>query len=128
MLRSVKPLIIVICLALFSVVAQAQTIDINTATAAELETLKGIGPKKAEAIVKYRTEHGAFQSLDDLVKVPGIGPKTMNDLKDKISVGGAAATGLPKAPETLPTTKPTTPTTPAMPTTKPAMPTTKPQQ
>ena len=121
MFQLIKYLAVVICLTLASLVAQAQTIDINTATAAELETLKGIGPSKAEAIIKYRTEHGAFQSVDDLVKVPGIGAKTLSDVKDKISVGGAAAgTGLPKTPAGA---LPTTPgTLPAVPATKPAVP------
>ncbi len=130
MFRFMKYLVAVLCLVLLSMVAQAQAIDINTATATELATIKGIGPKKAEAIVKYRTEHGAFQSVDDLVNVPGIKAKTLNNIKDKVSVGGVAGTGLPKAPATtLPTTKPAMPATPAMPAmpaTKPAAPATKP--
>jgi competence protein ComEA len=130
MFRAMKYLVVVICLALISVVAQAQTIDINTATATELETLKGIGPAKAKAIVEYRTEHGAFQSVDDLSKVKGIGPKILSGIKDKVSVGGVAGTGLPKAPvgtspkpRTLPATppaaKPAAPAMPGMPATKP---------
>lgn len=50
-----------------------QPIDINTASAATLETLKGIGPKKAEAIVQYRRQNGSFGTLQDLTKVKGIG-------------------------------------------------------
>jgi len=123
MFQVIKYLAVIICLTLASLVAQAQTIDINTATAAELETLKGIGPSKAAAIIQYRTEHGAFQSVDDLVKVPGVGPKTLGDVKDKISVGGATGTGLPKASGALPITPGTVP---AAPMTKPAMPATKP--
>ena len=120
MFRFMKYLVAVLCLVLLSVVAQAQTIDINTATATELETVKGIGPKKAEAIVKYRTEHGAFQSVDDLVNVPGIKAKTLNNIKDKVSVGGVAGTGVPKAPvgtSPMPRTLPATPSVP-----KPAAP------
>lgn len=122
MFRFIKYLVAVLCLGLLFVVAQAQAVDINTATATELATIKGIGPKKAEAIVKYRTEHGAFQSVDDLMKVPGIKAKTLANIKDQVSVGGAAGTtGLPKAPETTPpTAKPATPTTPAMPAMPPA--------
>lgn len=53
-------------------------VNINTASADELvAALNGIGLKKAEAIVKYREEHGAFASADDLVKVSGIGAKTL---------------------------------------------------
>ncbi|MFO1433909.1 MAG: helix-hairpin-helix domain-containing protein [Candidatus Competibacteraceae bacterium] len=131
MFRLIKCFAVVVCLTLFSVVAQAQMIDINTATATELATIKGIGPKKAEAIVKYRTEHGAFQSVDDLVKVPGIKDKTLANIKDQVSVGGVTGTtGLPKAPVTAPSmTKPAVPAMPTTPspTTKPAVPATKPQ-
>lgn len=124
MFRFIKYLVAVLCLGLLFVVAQAQAVDINTATATELATIKGIGPKKAEAIVKYRNEHGAFQSVDDLMKVPGIKAKTLANIKDQVSVGGAAGTtGLPKAPVNAPPmTKPAMPTTPEMPATKPAMP------
>ena len=123
-------------LALLPVVAQAQTtIDINAATATELASIKGIGPQKAQAIVKYRTEHGPFQSVDDLVKVPGIKAKTLNSIRDKVSVGGAAGTGLPQAPVGTPPPPPPAPppmTKPAMPATPPPKPmapapTTKPQ-
>jgi len=119
MFRAIRYVVICLALALISVVAQAQTIDINTATATELETLKGIGPAKAKAIVEYRTAHGAFQSVDDLTKVPGVGPKILNDIKDKVSVGGTAGTtGLPKAPATtLPA--PATKIPPMPPATKP---------
>jgi competence protein ComEA len=65
-------------------------VDINTADAATLDqVMVGIGAKKAEAIVKYRQEHGAFKSLQDLENVAGIGAKTIENNKDKliISVG-----------------------------------------
>ncbi|MCR4747206.1 MAG: helix-hairpin-helix domain-containing protein [Clostridiales bacterium] len=61
-------------------------ININTATAEELETLKGIGPAKAEAIVAYREQNGPFLSVDDLVNVTGIGEKTLANIRDKITV------------------------------------------
>ena len=62
-------------------------ININTATQAQLETLPGIGPVKAAAIIAYRQEHGAFSSVDDLVKVSGIGKKTLSDVKPYVTVG-----------------------------------------
>ncbi|MEX1669670.1 ComEA family DNA-binding protein [Zhongshania guokunii] len=51
----------------------AYALDVNTASAEELQTLKGIGEKRAAAIIQYRSEHGPFKSTDDLLKVPGIG-------------------------------------------------------
>ncbi|HEY8346584.1 MAG TPA: helix-hairpin-helix domain-containing protein [Symbiobacteriaceae bacterium] len=55
-------------------------VSINRASAAELEQVNGIGPAIARAIVEYRTKHGPFQRLEDLEKVPGIGPRTMEKL------------------------------------------------
>lgn len=50
-------------------------ININTATAMQLSTLKGIGMKKAQAIISYRETHGGFTHINDLQKVKGIGEK-----------------------------------------------------
>jgi competence protein ComEA len=61
-------------------------ININTATQAELESLPGIGPSKAAAIIAYREEHGPFRRPEDLQEVSGIGPKTWEQLKDKVTV------------------------------------------
>lgn len=61
-------------------------IDINTASAKELALLKGIGQKKAAAIVEFRETNGPFLLPEDLVKVPGIGPKTFEANKDRITV------------------------------------------
>ncbi len=65
-------------------------VDINTADPAALEQVKGIGPSKANAIVKYRTENGPFGSVDDLVRVPGIGEKSLAALRDQLTVGRPA--------------------------------------
>ena len=59
----------------------AGPIDVNTATAAELQALPGIGPSLAAAIVAHRTEHGPFGSLDELQEVPGIGPAKLSQLR-----------------------------------------------
>ena len=48
-------------------------VNVNTATAEELETLTGIGPSLAQAIIDYRTEHGAFRTAEDMLNVKGIG-------------------------------------------------------
>lgn len=60
-------------------------VDINTADKKELMTLDGIGAKKAEAIIKYRTNN-KFNSIEDLKKVDGIGDKLFDKIKDKIIV------------------------------------------
>lgn len=69
---------IILLLAIFSINALAAPVNINTADAQTIsESLKGIGQKKAEAIVQYRQEKGNFKSVDDLASVSGIGPKTV---------------------------------------------------
>jgi len=61
-------------------------VNINTATAEELDTLPGVGPSIAQRIIDHRTTHGPFQSIEDIKKVKGIGDATFEELKDKITV------------------------------------------
>jgi competence protein ComEA len=61
-------------------------IDVNTATTQELDTLPGIGPKTAQAILEYRETYGKFSSPEDLMNVPGIGPKKFAALRPHIVV------------------------------------------
>lgn len=61
-------------------------VNINTATLQELELLPSIGPSTAQAIVAYRERHGAFTALDQLLNVPGIGPKTFEGLQGFITL------------------------------------------
>jgi competence protein ComEA len=61
-------------------------ININTATATEFETLSGIGEVLAAAIVDYRTENGPFTSVDELEDVSGIGPATLEEIRDQVTV------------------------------------------
>jgi competence protein ComEA len=61
-------------------------LDLNRATADELETLPGIGPSKAEAIVRHREEHGPFREPGELRAVPGIGEKTFQRLAELVAV------------------------------------------
>ena len=61
-------------------------VDINTATLDELQTLSGIGPVIAQRIIDYRTENGAFTSIEDLLNVKGIGEATLNKFRDRVSV------------------------------------------
>ena len=66
-------------------VASADKININTATAAELDKLPGVGPAMAKRIVEWRQANGPFQSGEDLKQVKGIGEAKYQKLKDKIS-------------------------------------------
>ena len=68
--------------------AQAGKININSATVAQLDSLSGIGPTKAQAIIDYRNQNGPFSTVDDLLNVPGIGPKTLETIRDQITVIG----------------------------------------
>ncbi|MGY3765333.1 helix-hairpin-helix domain-containing protein [Vagococcus vulneris] len=61
-------------------------VNLNTATLAELMTLKGVGQKKAEAILQYRDENGRFEQIEDLKKVKGIGEKTFESLSQSIRI------------------------------------------
>jgi competence protein ComEA len=65
---------------------KGQKININTATQEELESLPMIGPALAKQIIAYRTAHGPFKKIEDIVDVPGIGPKTFEVIKDLITV------------------------------------------
>lgn len=56
-------------------------VNINEASESELETLPGVGPATAKAIVDYRTQHGRFRSVDDLLNVRGIGPAKLEQIK-----------------------------------------------
>lgn len=60
---------------------EPRAIALNTANAKELELLPGIGPVLAERIVAYRQEHGPFKSLDELLAIKGIGPKTLEKFR-----------------------------------------------
>lgn len=61
-------------------------VNINKANSAQLQTLSGIGPTKAAEIVKYRKTHGGFKTVDELVNVKGIGPKTVQKLKPFLTI------------------------------------------
>ncbi|MDQ6962205.1 MAG: helix-hairpin-helix domain-containing protein [Mariprofundaceae bacterium] len=71
--------------------AFSSTINLNTATSKDLQSIKGIGEKTAQAIIEYRTTNGNFKSVDALVKVSGIGNKKLAKVKDQLSVGSAKA-------------------------------------
>jgi len=64
----------------------AGKINLNTATAAELESLPGIGPSLAQGIIDYRLRHGKFKKIEDIIEVYGIGQKTFDRIKNLITV------------------------------------------
>jgi competence protein ComEA len=66
--------------------AEEQKVSINTAGEEQLCTLKGIGPATAQRIISYREENGLFQTLEDLMRVKGIGQATFDKIKDMISL------------------------------------------
>ena len=66
--------------------ASGDLVNINTADAERLATLKGIGSALAQRIIDYREENGAFKTVDELKNVRGIGEKNFADLKDKVTI------------------------------------------
>jgi competence protein ComEA len=81
--------IIVVLVLVWFTAAGAQDsprININTASTDELTQLKGVGAKKAAAIVEYRETNGPFKRPEDLLKVPGIGTKTFKANQERIAV------------------------------------------
>jgi competence protein ComEA len=59
-------------------------ISLNSATAEQLDTLDGVGPATAQKIIAWRTQHGGFRSIADLGQVPGIGPRKLAAIKDRV--------------------------------------------
>lgn len=68
------------------VASKGLKVNLNTASVAELQTLAGVGLKKAEDIIRYREENGSFQQIEELTKVSGIGEKTYEALKEQLTV------------------------------------------
>jgi len=72
-------------------------VNINTATKEELTTLKGVGDKRAQEIIDYRKKNGNFKSVDELEKVPGIGPGLMKQIRSEVTVTGKTSIDKSKA-------------------------------
>ncbi|WP_201307048.1 helix-hairpin-helix domain-containing protein [Companilactobacillus farciminis] len=66
--------------------AKGEKVNINNAKAEDFKDVTGIGPKKAEKIIAFREKNGNFKSLHDLTKVSGIGEKSLDSLKDQLTV------------------------------------------
>ena len=66
-------------------------VNVNTATETELQSINGLGPEKAKAIVDYREKNGPFKSLEELAKVPGIDQGTLARIRNDVTLSGKAA-------------------------------------
>src|ERR1700716_1071928 len=69
----------------------ARPVDLNSASAAELEQVPGIGPATAEKILQMRKSYGAFKSVDDLLAIRGLGAKRLEKMRKYLTAGKAAA-------------------------------------
>ena len=65
----------------------AKPLDLNSATAAELEQLPGVGPATAQAIVQFRSKSGPFRRVEDLLVIRGISQRKLNQLRPYVTVG-----------------------------------------
>jgi competence protein ComEA len=91
-----RKLLLVLALWFAMAGAAFAAVNINTATKEELTTLKGIGDKKAQAIIDYRKKNGDFKTVEDLEKVEGIGPGTMKQIRAQIGVSGKTTIDKPE--------------------------------
>ncbi len=86
-MKTLKALLLSIVMSLATSVAFALPVNINTADAQAIaEAIKGVGEKRAQAIVLYREQHGPFKSVDELSMVKGIGSKILDNNRDNITV------------------------------------------
>jgi competence protein ComEA len=86
--RSMKKVLCLLVISLFFSVNAYSVVNINTASQEELESIKGIGPSKAKAIIDYRKKNGQFKSINDLDNVNGIGAATLEDARKDITLTG----------------------------------------
>ena len=125
-MKKIAALIVGLAMCAFSALA---AVNLNTATQEQLETLNGIGPAKAKAIIDYRTKNGPFKTVEELDKVPGIGQGVLGKIKNDVAVSGQTTVRVEekKAPPKAEPAKPATPATPATKAepAKPATPATK---
>ncbi len=80
-----KKIILSLCMLFFFAVSAMAAVNLNTADQSALESINGIGPAKAQAIIEYRN-HEKFETVDDLMKVKGFGEKSMEKIRNEITV------------------------------------------
>lgn len=86
-----RTLVAAFCMVAALSVSAGEVVDINTADARALaETIEGVGERKAAAIVADRERHGPFTSVEDLARVSGIGPRTVEQNRARLTVGNTA--------------------------------------
>lgn len=79
---------LILALALCPIAAMAShLVNINTASVATLRHVRGIDSSRAHAIVRYRETHGYFRSVNDLIRVPGINQRALNNIRPQVTVG-----------------------------------------
>ena len=78
--RATKP-------AVTATIVSAEGINLNTATAAQIASLPGIGLKTADLVIQYRTKNGPFKKIEEIMNVRGIGEKSFLKIKDRLTVG-----------------------------------------
>lgn len=84
-MKILRSFIAAVVFSVFSLAVFAAPVNVNTAGVSALtENIVGVGPKLADRIVKYRSENGAFKSIDDLSNVKGIGPKLIEKNKENL--------------------------------------------
>lgn len=87
-METLRKLVLLTCLILPCYLSAAEAVNINTADKTVLmEMIKGIGEKKAEAIVAFREKNGPFKSVDDLAQVRGIGAATVEKNRENLTTG-----------------------------------------
>jgi len=87
-----RKMLLIMLVASFMAIGSAwagDTVNINTATAKQLQKIKGIGSKTAGKIVAYREKNGPFKELKDLLHIKGFGKKTLEKTREKLSLGDA---------------------------------------
>jgi len=68
-------------------VVSTEVVNLNSATAAQIASLPGIGPKTADLIVQYRVKNGPFKKIEEIMNVRGVGEKSFLKIKDRLTVG-----------------------------------------